>query len=45
LRDLEEIIKNRSRSQQEKHNKRGTNRRSKPRNPDEPPEERMKDIL
>ncbi len=45
LPNLEEIRKRKPKKQQEKHNKRGTNRRSKPRNPDEPPEERMKDIF
>jgi hypothetical protein len=45
LPNLEEIKKNRPKRQQRKHNKRGTNRRSQPRNPDEPPEERMKDIF
>ncbi len=45
LPNLEEIKKTRPKQQPDKHNKRGTNRRSKPRNPDEPPEERMKDIF
>src|SRR2546421_4231628 len=44
LPDLEEIKKNQAK-QQEKRNRRGTNRRSRPRNPDDPPQERLKDIL
>ncbi|GHO75239.1 hypothetical protein KSD_30100 [Ktedonobacter sp. SOSP1-85] len=45
LPNLEEIRKNKPKQKPGKHNKRGTNQRSKPRNPDEPPEERMKDIF
>lgn len=44
LPDLEEIKKNQAKLQ-EKRDKRGTNRRSRPRNPDDPPKERLKDIL
>jgi hypothetical protein len=44
LPDLEEIKKNQSKLQK-KRNRRGTNRRSRPRNPDDPPQERLKDIL
>ena len=46
LPNLEEIRKNGPKQQRSgKHNRRGTNRRSKPRNSDEPPEERMQDIF
>jgi DNA polymerase III delta prime subunit len=45
LPDLEEIKKNQKLREQEKRNRRGTNRRSRPRNPDDPPEERLKDVL
>jgi Bacterial TniB protein len=46
LPNLEEIKKNQAKlSEQEKRNGRGTNRRGKPRNPDDPPQERLKDIL
>jgi hypothetical protein len=44
LPNLEELKKNQA-DHQKKRNKRGTNRRSKPRNPNDPPEERLKDIF
>lgn len=46
LPDLEEIKKNQAKLQaQERRNRRGTNRRSRPRKPDDPPQEHLKDIL
>jgi len=46
LPNLEEIKKNQAKLyEQEKRNSRGANRRSKPRRPDDPPQERLKDIL
>jgi hypothetical protein len=46
LPNLEEIKKNQAKlREQEKRNRRGANRRSRPRNPDDPPQERLKDIL
>jgi hypothetical protein len=46
LPNLEEIKKKQAKlREQEKRNRRGTNRRSRPRNPDDPPQERLKDIL
>jgi Bacterial TniB protein len=42
--NLEELKKNQA-EHQKKRNRRGTNRRSKPRNPNDPPEERLKDIF
>jgi hypothetical protein len=44
LPNLEEL-KNIQAEHQTKRNRRGTNRRSKPRNPDQPPEEHLKDIF
>jgi len=44
LPNLEELKKNQA-NHQRKRNRRGTNRRSKPRNPNEPPEEHLKDIF
>jgi Bacterial TniB protein len=44
LPNLEELKKNQA-ILQNKRNRRGTNRRSKPRNPNDPPEERLKDIF
>ncbi len=44
--NLEEFKKNQAKlREQEKRNGRGTNRRGRPRNPDDPPRERLKDIL
>jgi len=46
LPNLDEIKKNQAKLQAHaKRNRRGTNRRSKPRNPDDPPQERLKDVL
>lgn len=46
LPSLEEIRKNQEKFQeQEKRDRRGTNRRGKPRNPNDPPREDLKDIL
>lgn len=44
LPDLEEIKKNQTKLQT-KRDRRGTNRRGRPRNPNDPPQERLKDIL
>jgi hypothetical protein len=46
LPNLEEIKKNQAKLyEQEKRNSRGANRRSRPHRPDDPPQERLKDIL
>jgi hypothetical protein len=44
LPNLEELKKNQA-NHQRKRNRRGTNRRSKPRNPNDPPEEHLKDFF
>ncbi len=46
LPDIEDFKKHQTKlREQEKRNGRGTNRRGKPRNPNDPPQERLKDIL